>query len=147
MENNDYELTLLLDQSPTEVFNAINNTRGWWSGEIVGETDKLGAEFSYRVAGVHFTRQKVTELIPGKRIVWHVTEAKIDFVPNTGEWAGSDIVFELERKADKTELSFTHRGLTPSYECYDNCSSAWSTLITGNLRRLIETGAPQPSPW
>jgi hypothetical protein len=147
MKNNDYELTLTLSQSPTDVYNAINNTRGWWSGEIVGDTDQLGAEFTYQVAGVHFTRQKVTELVRAKKIVWRVTEAKIDFVQNTGEWKGTDIVFELERKGDKTELRFTHRGLSPTYECYDNCSSAWSTLINGNLRRLIETGEPQPSPW
>jgi hypothetical protein len=105
MENNDYELTLLLDQSPTEVFNAINNTRGWWSGEIVGETDKLGAEFSYRVAGVHFTRQKVTELIPGKRIVWHVTEAKIDFVPNTGEWTAPTSCSSSSEKPTRPSLA------------------------------------------
>jgi hypothetical protein len=143
----DYALTLTLSQSPIEVFNAINDTPSWWSGEIVGDTDKLNAEFTYQVAGVHFTRQRVTELVPGKKIVWHVTEAKIDFVQNTGEWKGTDLVFELERKGDQTELRFTHRGLSPTYECYDNCSSAWSTLVTGNLRRRIETGEPQPSPW
>jgi hypothetical protein len=147
MKNHDYQLTLTLSQSPTEVFNAINHIRGWWSGDIAGDNDRLGAEFTYQVAGVHSTRQKVSELVPAKKIVWHVMEAKIEFVQNSGEWKGTDIVFELEGKGDETELRFTHRGLSPTYECYDNCSSAWRTLITGNLRRLIETGEPQPSPW
>jgi hypothetical protein len=99
------------------------------------------------VEGAHFTKQKVTELVPGKRIVWHVTEAKIGFVKDEGEWKGTDIVFEIARKGDKTELRFTHRGLVPAYECYDSCSNAWGMLVGGNLRRLITTGKDQPSPW
>jgi len=147
MKKNDYQLTLTLDQSPAEVFKAINQTRGWWSGQIVGDTDRLGAEFSYRVEGVHFSQQRVTELVPHQKIVWHVTAAKLDFVQDKGEWQGTDIVFEIERKGSKTELRFTHRGLAPAFECYANCSSAWRTLVNGNLRRFIETGEPQPSPW
>jgi hypothetical protein len=31
----------MVDQTPEEVFNAINNPRGWWSEEIEGNTNKL----------------------------------------------------------------------------------------------------------
>lgn len=37
--------------------------------------------------------------------------------------------------------------LVPAFECYGACSSAWATLIGKNLRRWIETGEVQPSPW
>lgn len=40
-----------VDQSPDEVFAAINNDRRWWSGEIDGSTDKPGAEFFPGSAG------------------------------------------------------------------------------------------------
>ena len=43
MAKKDYTATILADKSPEEVFKAINNVRKWWSGEITGRTDRLGA--------------------------------------------------------------------------------------------------------
>ena len=143
----DYATKFQVDRTPEEVFNAINNVRGWWSGEVEGNTDKLGAEFTYRVPGAHHSKQKISELIPNKKVVWHVTDADLTFVKNGKEWKGTDIVFEIERKGNKTEVSFTHRGLVPAFECYGSCSNAWVLLVNDNLRELINTGKAQPSPW
>jgi hypothetical protein len=147
METKGYIISFTVQKTPEEVFNAINNVRGWWSGEINGDTDKLGAEFTYRVQDVHRSKQKITEFIPGKKVVWHVLDANLSFVTDKNEWKGTDIVFEIAKKGDKTEVRFTHVGLVPAYECYNNCSNAWGLLVNGNLRKLITTGQAQPSPW
>ena len=147
MKSQDFTTAILVDQSPEEVFNAINNVRGWWSGEIEGDTGKPGAGFTYRVPDVHFSKQKITEFIPGKKIVWHISEACLSFVKDKSEWKGTDLVFEIAQKDDKTEVRFTHTGLVPAYECYNDCSNAWVMLVNGNLRKLITTGKDQPSPW
>ncbi len=147
MKNQNYTASFAVEQTPEEVFAAINNVSGWWSGEIEGDTNTLGAEFTYMVPGVHYCKQKISELINGKRIVWHVTDANITFVTDKGEWKGTDIVFEITKKNGKTEVRFTHKGLVPKFECYNACSDGWGVLVNGNLRKLITTGKDQPSPW
>jgi hypothetical protein len=64
MSNQSYTTTFLVDRTPEEAFAAITNVRGWWSGEIEGSTDKLGDEFTYRYKDVHYSKQKLVEVIP-----------------------------------------------------------------------------------
>ncbi len=139
-----FTTTIAIDRSPKEVFDAINNVRGWWSGEIEGSTDKLGATFTYRYEDIHRSSQKITELVPGKKVVWHVVDSRLNFVKDKTEWNGTDIVFEIARKDDKTQLRFTHVGLVPALECYSDCEEGWSFLIKDNLRKLIKAGKGKP---
>ena len=145
MKKKDFTTTFSVDQSPKEVFDAINNVRGWWSEEIDGSTDKLGAEFKFHHKDLHRSTQKITEFVPGKKVVWHVSEARLNFVKNKTEWNGTEVVFEITRKDDKTELRFTHVGLVPAFECYGDCSGAWGFYINNSLRDLITTGKGQPA--
>ncbi len=147
MKGQNYSTTFSVDKTPEEVFNAINNVRGWWSGEVEGNTDKPGAEFTYRVPGAHYSKQRITEFSSGKKIIWHVSDANLSFVKEKSEWKDTDIIFEITKKGRKTEIHFTHKGLIPEVECYDACSNAWGALVNGNLRKLIITGKAQPSPW
>lgn len=139
-QERNFTTSILVDKSATEAFNAINNVRGWWSGEIDGDTEKLNDEFSYRVADVHYSKQKITEMVPGHRIVWLVTESTINFVGDKSEWVGTQIIFDITRQDEKTKVTFTHLGLVPEIECFDACSNAWSQLIQQSLFSLITTG-------
>lgn len=145
--NESYTTAFLVDQTPDEVFDAINDVRGWWSGEIDGDTDRLGAVFTYRNRDIHRSKQEITELVPGRKVAWHVLDGYLSFVEEKTEWTGTDIVFEISEAEGRTELRFTHVGLAPRDECYGVCSDAWGTLINGNLRRLIATGERQPNPF
>ena len=144
MNTNDYTTAFTVEQSPEEVFAAINNVRGWWAEEINGSTDELGAEFVFQHQDIHRSAQKITEFTPNKRVAWHVTDSRLNFAKDKHEWTGTDIVFEIRKKNDKTELRFTHVGLVPAFECYGGCSGAWGFLINESLRSLIATGKGQP---
>ena len=140
MTTTDFTTILLTDQSATEIFNAITNVRGWWQGEITGSTVKLHDEFTYRYGDIHYSKQKLVEVIPDKKIVWLVTESQLNFLQEKNEWDNTKIVFEISKVQDKTQLRFTHQGLAPEIECYHACSNAWGDLIQKSLFSLIATG-------
>lgn len=145
MDNRNFTATFTVDQTPDEAFAAINNVRGWWSENIDGRTDKLGAEFKYRFQDVHRSTMKVTELSPGKRVAWHVLDNYFSFTKDESEWKDTKIVFDIAKKGGKTEVRFTHQGLVPEYECYEACSQGWGTYIGTSLRDLIAKGKGQPN--
>ena len=140
-----YTTTLRVDQTPEAAFAAINNVRGWWSGEIEGDTDRLGAEFTYRVPGVHYCKMKIAEFVPGRRVVWQVRESDLSYTKHRNEWDATRITFDISTRDGKTGIRFTHVGLVPAYECYNACSDAWGSLVTDSLGQLITTGRDQPN--
>jgi NAD(P)-dependent dehydrogenase (short-subunit alcohol dehydrogenase family) len=134
-------ITFTVDRTPDEVFAAINDVRSWWTGEIDGVTDELGAQFTYRYEDLHRSTQEITESVPGKRVAWHVVDADLSFVADKAEWTGTDITFDLTPKGAGTEVRFTHVGLVPTFECFDDCSNAWNLYIGNSLRSLMTDNA------
>ncbi len=145
MATKDFTITITVDQNAQEVFSAIKNVRGWWSGlydeEFEGDSEKLNDEFTFRAGeGMHYSRQKLIELIPGKKIVWLVTDSKLDFLKDKTEWTNTKLCFEILKQGTKTEVRFTHLGLNPEIECYDSCSPAWTQYVQEKLLNLITKG-------
>lgn len=145
MNHQNFITTLLVDQTPEEVFNAIKNVRGWWSENIEGNTEQLDDEFLYHYEDVHISKIKLTEVIPNEKIVWHIISNSFKFTKDRHEWTGDQIIFEINRNDNQTELKFTQIGLTPEYECYDICSNAWTHYIKDSLKNLITTGKGEPT--
>lgn len=140
MNTTDFTTTILVDESPEAVFNAINNVSGWWQGEIEGNSTKLNDEFTYRMLDFHFSKQKIVEIIPNKKVVWLITESRLNFIKDKSEWTGTTISFEITEQGNKTQLRFTHVGLNPEIECYGACSNAWGQLVQQSVFSLITTG-------
>lgn len=145
MDDKNYTTTITVDETPEEAFAAINNVRGWWSEGIEGGTDKLGDEFTHRYKDLHYSKQKITELIPGKKVVWLLLDSYLGFIKDKTEWKGTEITFEISKKGDKTEIRFIHLGLVPESECFSACSDGWGFFINRSLRSLITTGKGEPN--
>jgi len=123
MNTRHYSASFTVEQSPQAVFDAINNVRGWWSQAVEGDTDKLGAVFYHHYQDVHRCTLKITELVPSKKVAWHVLHNDFNFIVDKTEWNGTDVIFDITSKGDRTAVRFTHAGLVPDYECYDVCSN------------------------
>ena len=141
----NYTTSILVQNTADEVYNAINNVRGWWSEEIEGNTDKLNDEWLYHYEDVHRCKMKIIELIPNKKVVWEVMDNFFSFTKDKNEWKGNKLVFEITPVDEKTQLQFTQIGLVPDYECFDICENAWNTYIQKSLYSLITEGVGQPN--
>jgi hypothetical protein len=142
MKNNDFTTSILVKQSPEEVFQTILNVRSWWSGlyneSFEGKSEKIGDEFSFRAGeGMHFTKQKLVEVIPNKKVTWLVTESNLSFVDKVDEWTGTRLTFDISKEGEKTKIVFTHIGLVPQFQCYDSCAPAWTQYIQEQLTKAL----------
>jgi len=145
MTAQDFSTRLVVDRTPEQVFEAICNVRGWWSENIDGPTHELGAMFDYRYRDVHHCKLKIVELLAPHKVVWQVLNNYFSFTRDKTEWTGTIVRFDIGRRDGKTEVRFTHVGLTPLYECYGICCDGWSTYINGSLHDLIATGKGRPN--
>jgi len=146
MKTQDYSTTITVDAIPDQAFRSINNVSRWWTENLEGSAQKLNDEFSVRFGDVHYSKQKLVEFILDKKVVWLITDSRLNFIKDQSEWTGTKIIFEIFEKDKKTQVRFTQQGLVPEIECYDACSNAWSEYIHESLRDLINTGKGHPAP-
>lgn len=144
MTDNGFTTTFTVPQSADTAFRAMTDVRGWWTSDIDGDTDRLGAEFDYRYETAHRSRFRITELVPGRRIRWQVLDNRFTSRPDNAEWDGTAVSFTITPTDEGTRVVFTHHGLLPECECYQDCSAGWTLFVGGSLRRLIETGVGEP---
>ena len=146
MKEQDHTGTITVNATAQEAFKNINSVTKWWTENLEGSSEKLGDEFTVRFGDVHASTQRLVEVIPGKKIVWLVTNSQLNFIKDKQEWTGTKISFEIVEKDNKTTIRFTHHGLVPEIECFDACSNAWGDYISNSLRNLVNTGKGQPTP-
>lgn len=141
MKKENFTYSFRSSETPEAIFKLLLDIEQWWSGlyeeTIEGKSHQLNDEFSFKAGdGAHATIQKLVELIPNQKIVWLVTDSKLTFLNDPEEWKNTKICFELSKEGDKTIVTFTHDGLVPRIECYNNCSGAWTNYL-GNLKKQL----------
>ena len=127
-KNKDFNKSITAKIRANEAIKKISNVQEWWGVSFSGSSEKQNDKFVVKMSGDSFFDFTVTELIPGKRIVWLVTDCNMPWYSDKKEWANTKLIFDLDEHNDVTELNFTHEGLTPEVECYKDCASGWTHL-------------------
>ena len=146
MSAKDFTLTLTVDKTAEEVFKAINQVPKWWSEDFKGNSQKLNDVFEVTFFGdVHYSKHQLTEIIPNKKIVWNVLDSRLNFLEKENEWTNTQNIFEIVQEGNKTKILFTHKGLVPKIECFDDCSKGWNYYLKESLLPFIEKGKGKPT--
>ncbi|MEQ1941333.1 SRPBCC domain-containing protein [Mesorhizobium sp. VNQ89] len=145
MTQENFTTRFTVDRKPAEVYAAVINVRGWWSEDIKGKSEKAGDIFNYRFRDIHRCTIKIKTSVPGEKVVWSIVDNYFNFTEDKSEWKGTEVVFDIRPAKGGAELTFTHVGLVPDYECWEACSAGWTTYINGSLRALILTGKGEPN--
>jgi len=140
-ETKNYTFSFESSQTPQTIFETLIDVRKWWVGlfdeDIEGNSDILYEEFTFKAGdGVHYTKQQLNDLIHNQKVFWKVTESNLSFVDKTDEWTNTEFGFEISKEGDKSKVTFTHYGLVPKFECYDNCAGAWTQYLEKLAEKL-----------
>lgn len=139
----DYRSSITANITPKEAFEIITRVSEWWTANLEGSSKKPGDIFTTRF-GETFTTFKIVEAVPYKKIVWLVTDCHLHWLKDKKEWKGTKISFEILPKNNSTQINFTHIGLVPEVECFDDCKKGWDHYIKESLFKLITEGKGLP---
>jgi len=134
--NKKYTVAIDFSKSQDDVFNHLLELSKWWPEEFLGDQINLNKEFVFRTGDGHYSKNKVIEFVPNKKVVWLVTES-IRTADNF-DWSGTKMMFELAPKTDGTSLTFSYDGPVLEAE-QDRLAQICDFCIKDKLYNFIES--------
>ena len=109
IENKSYTFSFVTASSKENIFETLLDVRNWWMGlygeDIKGSSTKLNDEFTFNAGeGVHYSKQKLVEIIANKKIVWLVTESNLSFAKK--DQSLKSCLFAENSRIGASEISF-----------------------------------------
>lgn len=141
LQTTDYQKTIRLQASASEVFDALTtltSLSSWWT-RATG-SGKAGGELRFFFdSPTDACVMRVDRADSATLVEWTVTECA--FLP---DWVGTRPTFTITPiEDDGSELHFRHHGLTPELECIEMCTLGWNSYLA-SLRQHVESGQGSP---
>ena len=139
----DFSYSITVKASAKATMEKISQVGLWWAKDFKGKASKLNDEFSVHF-GDTYVNYRISEVMPDKKIVWLVTDCNLGWINDKKEWKNNEMIWSLTEKDQKTQIDFTHKGMTPASECYESCKPGWTHHIKDSLLKLIDDGVGFP---
>jgi hypothetical protein len=143
MINKNFQRTIEVHASAAEAFKKISQVNRWWAKNFSGSAEKQNDKFTVRF-GDTFVDFVIIEAIADKKVVWRVTDCNLHWIKAKKEWNNTEVVFDISSQKNKSIILFTHVGLVPGVECYDDCEAGWNSHLRESLADFINKGEGKP---
>jgi hypothetical protein len=141
----DYKKDITVNKAISEVYAAITeHISDWWSNDFTGAAAHTGESFIIAFGKTRKTFD-IIEAIPNRQVVWKCIKAYIDMasLKNKAEWEGTNLFWTLSAADHGATLTFLHKGLNESFECYKVCEAGWDQFMA-SLEAYLTTGKGKP---
>ncbi len=144
-DSEDYHTSIVVQRSPKASQEAIGHVSEWWAKNVTGSSVQSGDEFTVQF-GDTFVKFKVSEYIPGRKVVWEVLDCNLHWLPakDRKEWKGTQVVWEIRAQNGGSKIEMTHVGITPQVVCYADCKLGWDGYVQQSLYKLLTDGEGMP---
>jgi len=143
MEKKNYSCKIEVPVLASDAFDGINSISGWWAQNLEGNSTALNDVFTVHF-GETFGTFRVTEMIPGAKVVWFCEHSYLDLLKDKTEWEGSSVVWQINPIKNGCSIKMTHLGLVPGKECYKDCEQGWNFYIKESLLKFLTERRGEP---
>ena len=144
MKQQDYQCSFIAPVTPEEALRGIGDVSAWWAKDFMGQAHLLHDTFTVRW-GETFVDFEITELVPGKKVVWSVTDCYLPWQNDKHEWTGTRVSWEVAPVENGTRVLMTHHGLHPEVECYEGCRKGWNHHAGESLSKFLTDRVGMPA--
>jgi Activator of Hsp90 ATPase homolog 1-like protein len=142
-QKKDFHRTITVNASAKDAIKKISQVNRWWAKNFSGSAEKLDDKFTVRF-GETYVDFVISEIVPDKKVVWKVLDCNLHWIKAKKEWTDTEVVFEISSQNNKSKIDFTHVGLVPGVECYNDCEVGWTGHLTKSLVSLMNQGKGMP---
>jgi uncharacterized protein YndB with AHSA1/START domain len=145
MNTKDYQKSISVSMPAEAVYRAITqHIPEWWSDDFTGAAVLKGDQFNIAFGETRKTFE-IEGAIPNQKVVWLCLKAHIDMdaLSKKDEWVGTRLVWTITPADEGSAITFLHKGLNKSFECYDVCEPAWDYFLD-SVQAFLNNGTGTP---
>ena len=147
MVANSYTREIIVSNTPNAAYRALTSEFDKWWTPGSSPVTAVGDTVTFRF-GATYWRMRATKLVADKGVELECVEAHHIHEGSPAsilkEWEGTKLIWNIQQQGDNTRISFLHKGLVPSFDCYEICEVGWNHYFVSSLKNYLDRGEGNP---